>query len=161
MILAADLNNYLHQCAPSVAVSTMRAIIQTESRGNALAIGLNHGKRLLYPAKNLQQATNWVNYLEQHNYDFDIGLGQINIRNVHKYGYLASEMLDPCKNLIVASMILRQNYSLAKSKSLTQQEALYKAISAYNTGNYRSGFRNGYVQKVVNNAFQLSQYAKN
>ena len=32
------------------------------------------------------------------------------------------------------------------------KSALYMAISAYNTGNYRAGFSNGYVSRVVKNA---------
>jgi len=105
----------------------------------------------------LEQATAWVNYLERSHYDFDVGLGQVNIRNIHKYGYKAVDMLDPCKNLRVASSILLRNYQNALTMVAgNQKDALYKAISAYNTGNYQHGFKNGYVQKVVNNAWGVS-----
>ncbi len=146
----------IHQaihCAPNVAQTTMVAIVKTESRGNALAIVLNGGKHLLYGAQNFKQAYAWVDYLERHHYDFDIGLAQINIRNVHKYGYMAHDMLDPCKNLNLAGVILGDNYKNAKLKSRSDKEALYKAISAYNTGNFHSGFSNGYVYKVIHNAY--------
>ena len=146
-----DVPNYNLSCASNVAPTTMRAIIKTESHGNVLAIALNHGKHLLYAPKTLAQANAWVDYLEEHNYDFDIGLAQINIKNVHKYGYKAHDMLDPCKNLSLAGTILGENYKNAKIGSKDSQEALYKAISAYNTGNYHSGFNNGYVYKVVHN----------
>lgn len=142
----------LQQCAPKVAPVTMMAIIKTESHGNPLALNLNKGKRLLYQAKNPLQAKAWAEYLEHHGYNFDIGLAQVNIKNAHKYGYSASQLLDPCNNLRVASDILLKNYNQAISGSFSQQEALYKAISAYNTGNYHSGFNNGYVTKVVFNA---------
>ena len=147
-----DIPNYALTCAPNVAQTTMVAIVKTESRGNTLAIGLNHGKHLLYGAKDFKQASAWVDYLERHNYDFDIGLAQINIRNVHKYGYMAHDMLDPCKNLNLAGVILGKNYKNAKLNSANSKEALYKAISAYNTGNFHSGFNNGYVYKVIHNA---------
>ena len=130
----------------------MLAIVKTESRGNYLAIGLNRGKRLRYGARNLAEARSWVEYLEQHSYDFEIGLAQVNIRNVHKYGFSANDMLDPCKNLKLAADILQHSYLNAKSVSANNREALYKALSAYNSGNYRTGFTNGYVQRVVNNA---------
>lgn len=146
-----DIPSYALTCAPNVAQTTMFAIVKTESRGNVLAIGLNHGKHLLYGPKNLVQANAWVDYLERHNYDFDIGLAQINIKNVHKYGYIAHDMLDPCKNLSLAGLILGKNYKNAKISSKNNREALYKAISAYNTGNFHSGFNNGYVYRVIHN----------
>jgi len=152
-----NLDMYVKQCAPQVSSNTMLAIIKTESKGNPLAIGLNKGKRLGYQAKNLDQAVNWVEYLDKHGYDFDVGLAQINVRNIRKYGYKAKDMLDPCKNLYVANLILSKNYTNALVKSNNPKQALLKAISAYNTGNYQYGFNNGYVQKVVNNAISMDE----
>jgi len=125
---------YIHQCAPHIAPITMQAIVKTESNGNPLAIGINHGYRLKYPARNNAEASKWVQYLERHNYNFDVGLGQVNIKNIHKYGYTATEALDPCTNLKLASLILSKNYANAKNGSKSTTEALRKALSAYNTG---------------------------
>ena len=147
-----DLPNLLQTCAPHVAPSTMNAIIQTESKGNYLAIGLNHGYHLVYQAKSYAQARAWVNYLEKHHYNFDVGLGQVNIVNIHKFGYTPVDALDPCTNIKMSAKILAKSFATALSKSSTPNAALLKAISAYNTGNYRSGFNNGYVYKVVKNA---------
>lgn len=160
--LADELDSYLQQCSPKVAPVTMRAIIKAESGRNPLALNLNKGKRLRYQAKSMKQAIAWANYLEAHNYNFDIGISQVNIKNAHKYGYRAYQLLDICTNLKVASEILAQNYSQAKMVSTNQQDALRKAISAYNTGNFRSGFNNGYVAKVVSHAagsqYRYSEY---
>lgn len=153
-----DLPQYIHQCTPQVAETTMMAIIKTESKGNPLAIGLNKGYRLMYQPRDYKQAVAWVNYLEEHNYNFDIGIVQINIKNAHKFGYRAAELLEPCLNLKIGAQILQKNYTRALSGSSNQQEALLKAISAYNTGNYRNGFYNGYVQKVVYNATGNTPY---
>jgi type IV secretion system protein VirB1 len=147
-----DITPYIQRCATQVAPSTMRAIVKTESNNNPWAIGLNHGKKLKYQPMSLTQAKSWVSYLEKAGYDFDVGLAQVNIRNIHKSGYSIIDMLDPCFNLYVASDILRKNYKSALQTTNNSQEALYKALSAYNTGNYHSGFNNGYVQRVVNNA---------
>ena len=149
MIVSLDL---LQQCAPNVAPITMIAIIKTESKYNPWAIGLNKGKKLRYQPHSLEQAEAWVTYLEKNGYDFDIGLGQVNIRNVHKYGYNATQLLTPCLNLKVASDILQKNYKKAFYKTNHPRDALMMAISAYNTGNYHAGFSNGYVDRVVNNA---------
>lgn len=147
-----DISALILQCAINVAPSTMMAIIKTESRGNHLALGINKGYRLQSQPKNADQAAQWATYLEKNNYNFDVGLAQINIKNIHKYGYKASDALDPCTNLKMASDILSKNYRGALNTSSSSHEALQKAISAYNTGNYQSGFKNGYVQKVYANA---------
>lgn len=143
-----DLTTTIHQCSPQVSPVTMQAIIRTESGGNPNAIGLNKGFKLKYPASSKNQATAWVNYLEKHQYNFDVGIAQVNIKNIHKYGYKAADALDPCINLKMAGDILLKNYQSAKSQSQNSSEALSKAISAYNTGNFSSGFNNGYVKKV-------------
>lgn len=142
----------LQQCAPKVSQVTMKAIIKTESNGFPWAIGINKGYKLRYQPKSKAQAVSWVRYLEKNNYNFDVGLGQINIKNIHQYGYKAEDALDPCTNLKMASDILVKNYNAALTKSSTTSSALQKAISAYNTGNYSSGFSNGYVGKVFANA---------
>lgn len=148
MLDIASLTPIIQQCAKHTASSTMLAIIKTESGGNKFALGLNKGFKLKYQPRNEQEAISWVNYLEQNNYNFDIGLGQININNLHKYGYKAKDGLDPCINLQLAEKILGDNYTNAKKSSRTEQEALAKAISAYNTGNFAGGFKNGYVARV-------------
>ena len=68
-----DLNYAISQCSYKVAPSTMLAIVKTESRGNPIAIGINGYVRLKYQAKNYKQALSWVDYLEAHGYNIDIG----------------------------------------------------------------------------------------
>lgn len=154
-----DVPVLVRQCSPNVAPSTMMALLKTESSYNPLAININNKKtRLLYQAKNYDQATMWVNYLENHGYNFDVGIGQINIKNIKKFGYHARDLLDPCLNIKIAAYILHKNYKDASRKSVSDSEALYKAISAYNTGNFRSGFNNGYVKRVIYNARNSAIY---
>ena len=147
-----NLSNYIHRCAPYIAKNTMMAIIKTESRGNPLMIGLNRGYRLIYQPHNLSQANKWVDYLERHGYNFDVGIAQVNISNIHRYGYTARDALDPCLNIKLSGHILLRHYTYALPVSKTKQEALLKSISAYNTGSYRKGFDNGYVKRVLSNA---------
>lgn len=156
--MGIDLPQYVQQCAPHVAPSTMLAIIKTESRGNPLAIGLNRGYKLIYQPKSYTQAKAWVTYLEQHHYNFDVGLGQVNIKNIHQFGYSGVDALNPCLNLQMSSYILHKDYHKALYSSHTTHGALLKAISAYNTGNDSSGFYNGYVNRVIYNAVGLTPY---
>ncbi len=144
------------QCATPVAQVKMPAIIKTESQNNPLAIGLNKGYKLKFQPKDPEQAKNWVEYLEKNDYNFDVGLAQINIKNIKKYGYTAKDLLDPCVNITVGSDILANNYKNAMSGSTSSTEGWQKAISAYNTGNFTSGMRNGYVAKVNANSQKLA-----
>jgi type IV secretion system protein VirB1 len=143
---------YLSSCAPHVATSTMRAIVITESHGNPLAINLNHGHKLKYQATHLAQAIAWVNYLETHDYNFDVGLAQININNIHRYGYRARDLLNPCLNLRIADLILQHDFSKVKAHTKDNTEALLRTLSAYNSGNYTGGLNNGYITKILINS---------
>ena len=138
----------IHQCVPHMVQTSMQSIVQIESKGNPFALNLNNGYKLQYQPKSETQAKKWIKALEKNGYNFDIGLAQVNIKNVHKYGYNAADLLDPCLNLKLGSSILINDYHNALSVSKSHSEALQKAISAYNTGNFHSGFNNGYVHRV-------------
>lgn len=142
-----DLAMLINQCVNPAHKVVMEAIIKVESSGNPLVLGLNKGYKLQTQPKDIEQAKAWAEYLEEHDYNFDVGLGQVNIKNIHKYGYKAKDMLDPCLNLKIASDILDKNYQVALATD-NSAKALQKAISAYNTGNFSQGFSNGYVHKV-------------
>lgn len=163
----AEVVPFLEQCSNKNAHPTvMLAIIKTESGGNPNAININkdsNGRkaRIAAQPKNREQAIQWVNYLEKNGYNFDVGLAQVNSINIRKYGYRAQDALDVCTNLRMASDILKKNYSSALYKNGDQQYAIRMAISAYNTGNYRSGFSNGYVSKVINNTKSVQSLAIN
>lgn len=138
------------KCSPTVSPTTMVTLIKTESKGNPLAIGLN-GARLKSQPKTESQAVAWIKYLDKNGYNFDVGLGQVNIANIRKYKLKPEDLLQPCLNLQVSGYILTQNYIKAKKTTNDPQTALRKALSAYNTGNQKSGFYNGYLVKVLNN----------
>lgn len=142
-----DLSTIIDQCVSNSHKTVMMAIVKVESGGKPLVIGLNKGYRLQTQPQNESQAKAWVDYLEKNNYNFDVGIGQVNIKNIHRYGYKASDLLDPCLNLKIASDIFDKSHQSALAID-NSPNALQKAISAYNTGNFSSGFANGYVAKV-------------
>ena len=84
-------------------------------------------------------------------YSVDLGLGQINSRNMRKLGLNWETVFDPCTNIAALGQILTQNYQ-AVADGRHPQSALRLAISLYNTGSTSRGFRNGYVAKVVGDA---------
>src|SRR5205085_9492102 len=70
------------------------------------------------------------------------GLGQVNRYNLARYGLSTYALaFDPCANLRAGSRILAECYGRSGSD-------WGKAFSCYYSGNFTTGFRDGYVQKV-------------
>lgn len=148
--MALDLYALSKRCSPNVAPITMVTLVKTESHGNPLALGLN-GARLKFQPKTESQAIAWAKYLDKHGYNFDVGLGQVNIVNIRKYKLTPEQLFNPCVNLKISADILTKNYITARKTTPDPQLALRKALSAYNTGNQYNGFQNGYITKILYN----------
>lgn len=147
-----DFDVLLAECAPWVAPQTMSAIVRTESQFNPLVININAKTRLVRQPVSKQEAAVTAKWLIGQGYNIDVGLGQVNSANLEKANLSIDDAFDPCKNLSAAATILRWNYESAIKRIPQKQQALYAAISAYNTGSMSRGFQNGYVQKVLVNA---------
>ena len=139
-------------CAPQVAVSTLAAVVRTESGYRPWAIGVNGKAKLARQPVNREEAVATAKWLIARGYNIDMGLGQINSANLKRYNVSVDEVFEPCRNLNVAGEILKANYQAARQKGHAVETSLYAALSAYNTGSMTKGWSNGYVQKVVNNA---------
>lgn len=139
-------------CAPGVAPTTIEAIIDVESKGNVLAIGVNRGGRLSRQPANYAEAVAWAEWLLNSGKNFDAGLMQINSTNWRRLGLTPQNVFDPCTNVRAGARILTDNYVNAARSLGPGRNALLAALSAYNTGNRTAGFRNGYVAKVNNAA---------
>ncbi len=135
-------------CGASVAPSTLQNIITVESHGNPLALGVNGDKLLRQPA-DITEAVAWAKWLVDHGYNIDAGLMQLNVKNWNRFGVTAETVFDPCTNVRAGAAVLTENYLRAAKRFGPGQKALLAAISAYNTGNFVSGFGNGYVRKVA------------
>jgi type IV secretion system protein VirB1 len=142
----------MHQCAPNVSHVTMTAIINVESGGNAFALGVNGPIRNRPHPQNAQQAAVLARYYIGLGYSVDLGLMQINSSNLRGLGLSIEQVLEPCNNLRAGSRILSRGYAGASKHFGEGQAALKAALSAYNTGNYERGFKNGYVAKYYRGA---------
>lgn len=136
-------------CAPAIHPDTLSAIIARESRGNIYAIGINGHHKLPRQPSTLKEAVAVAEELERNGHDFDVGLGQINVKNLGWLRMSLSDLFDPCKNLKAMQIVLTDCYQRAALRYGAGQTALQAALSCYNTGNFRHGFTNGYVQKVA------------
>lgn len=142
------------QCAPTVAPETVLAIVQTESSGDPFALNVNGGRQ---PARQTN-AADAAATAQRHvaaGYSVDLGLGQINSRNMRWLGLTWENVFDPCTNIAALGFVLTSNYNAVKT-GRDPQSALRVALSMYNTGSQTRGFQNGYVAKVVSKAGVVS-----
>jgi type IV secretion system protein VirB1 len=138
------------QCAPTVAPETVLAIIQTESSGEPFALNVNGGRQPA-PQSTAADAAATARRFVAAGYSVDLGLGQINSRNMRWLGLTWETVFDPCTNVAALARVLTINYNAAKA-GRDPQTALRVALSMYNTGSQTRGFRNGYVARVLGNA---------
>lgn len=139
------------RCAPDIHINTLLRVVRHESGFNAFAIGINSKAYVKpkSPPRTLAQALTLAEELKLRKIDFDIGLGQINVRNLKSLNLTLEETFDPCTNLKAAQTILAGCYGRALKVFPAGQRALLAALSCYNTGTFSRGFANGYVSKVA------------
>ena len=128
---------------PNLAVSpeVMQHIVQVESSANPYAIGVVGGQLQRQPT-NLAEALATVQMLESKGYNYSLGLAQVNRANLGRYGLDSyQKAFDHCANLSAGAQILAGCYKSAGGD-------WGKAFSCYYSGNFTTGFHDGYVQKV-------------
>jgi type IV secretion system protein VirB1 len=156
-MLALDLNPYFDACAPDVGRTTLAAIVRVESKGRPYAMLDNGPAHLPYPERlkfarsysfsTKDEAVAKAKTLLAQGRLLDMGLMQVNSRNMTRMGYSVEAMFDPCTNIRVGAHILKDNYVRAVKVYGEGQKALQHALSAYNTGSLWGGA--GYVKKVL------------
>lgn len=141
------------QCAPAVAPETLLSVVQVESGFNTLAIGVNGAPRVTVSAATASEAAEKASVLIAAGRSVDLGLAQINSKNLAWLGLSVDAAFDPCRNLAAAARVLQAGYR--PTEEIGEQPALLRALSRYNTGDDQRGFRNGYVTRVTKAAAQI------
>ena len=149
-----DFNALALQCAPQVSPVTMAAIVRAESGFNPYAIGVVNGRLARQPAS-LNEAVATAQALSAARWNFSVGLAQVNLANWYAYGLNEHSAFDPCRNLAAGAAILQGCFESARraqtDAGANSQSALRASLSCYASGNFSTGYRTGYVQRVVNN----------
>jgi type IV secretion system protein VirB1 len=128
---------------PNLAVpaEVMQHIVQVESGANPFAIGVVGGQLVRQPAS-LDEALATVQMLDAKGYDYSLGVAQVNRRNLGRYGLdTYAKAFDACANVAAGAQILAECYGRSGKD-------WGKAFSCYYSGNFVTGYRDGYVQKV-------------
>lgn len=138
MLTAMDMT-----MCPNLAVpaEVMHHVVQVESGANPFAIGVVGGQLVRQPAS-LDEALATVRMLDAKGYDYSLGMAQVNRRNLGRYGLDSyAKAFDACANLAAGAQILAECYGRSGND-------WGKAFSCYYSGNFVTGYRDGYVQKV-------------
>lgn len=133
-------------CAPLVHPATASALVSVESAFNPHAIGVVGGALERQP-RSRAEAIATARSLQANGWSYSVGLAQINSRNFERLGLEVASAFDPCRNLAAMQAVLSE--CLRRHQEAAEQAALRKALSCYYSGNQVTGFRDGYVQRVV------------
>ncbi|WNH52510.1 lytic transglycosylase domain-containing protein [Stenotrophomonas oahuensis] len=136
----------------AVPMDVMQHVINVESSRNPFAIGVVGGALARQP-KQLDEALATVRMLEEKGYNFSVGLAQVNRYNLAKYGLDSYEKaFRQCDNLVAGSRILAECYKRSGGD-------WGKSFSCYYSGNFTTGFRHGYVQKIYDSISRSQRVA--
>jgi len=137
-------------CAPQVHADTARALVSVESAFNPWAIGVVGGALVRQP-RHRAEALATAKALQAAGWNFSVGLGQINVGNFDRLGLTVESAFEPCANLTAMQTVLAECFdrSSGSASKAVHQVALRQALSCYYSGNFDTGFRHGYVRKVV------------
>jgi type IV secretion system protein VirB1 len=134
----------LEQCAPQIAPVTLAAVVQQESGGNPLALHDNTSGKSYRPAS-VADAAGIARDLIAAGHSVDIGLAQINSRNLPGLRLNVNQIFDPCTNIHAAQTILLRGWNQSGGD-------LIRALAAYNTGSVGSAVGRKYAAQVFGQA---------
>ena len=138
-------------CAPQVHAQTALALVGVESGFNPWAIGVVGGALDRQP-QHRAEALATAKSLRAGGWNFSVGLAQINVGNFARLGLTPELAFEPCTNLAAMQTVLTECFERAAATATpagSNQATLRRAISCYYSGSFTTGYRHGYVQKVV------------
>ena len=140
---------FIEQCKnPTVPTSIVKMIVQEESSKNPYAVNVNKdGKSFIsFIPKTKDEAITIAQSYINAGFSVDVGYMQLNSDNFKQLNTTLENALEPCKNIYLSTTIFYNFYkdTSKKDSSITRVQ---KSLSAYNTGSYELGFKNGYVAK--------------
>jgi type IV secretion system protein VirB1 len=113
-------------CAPLVHPSTAQATALTESGFNPHTIGVVAGSLERQP-RSLEEALATAQARREQGRNFSVGLAQINVHNLNRFGMSAADGFDACKNLRAMRRVLRECFEQAALRD-REQQSLQRAL---------------------------------
>lgn len=121
-------------CALNVAPATMDRIVGVESGGNPLALHVNLLAGQQPTASSVKEAAEIAARYISAGYSVDLGLSQLNSKNLPVFRYSLEDAFDDCKNIKAGAAVLSAFYGLAVRQFGEGQDALRAALKGYHTG---------------------------
>jgi type IV secretion system protein VirB1 len=135
-------------CALMVHPITLNAVVNVESGGGVNAIHVNGIADKDQPhARDAADAAVIAHRHIDAGRSVDLGLMQVNSKNLPGLGLSVEQVLEPCTNLHAGGAILAAFYTREAQRYGQGQRALMAALSDFNTGNDVAGIKSGYVAK--------------
>jgi len=144
--VSASFVSLAQECAPDVHHALLGRVASVESSGNPFAIGVVGGHLARQP-KNLPEALATVKALDAGGWNYSMGLVQVNVHNLARYGQTTESIFEPCTNLKTGAAILKACYARAKPQFAQADDAVRAALSCYYSGDLTRGA--AYAQKVA------------
>jgi type IV secretion system protein VirB1 len=153
-----DLLTLAVLCGPMVDPAMTLRVIAVESAGHAYAIHDNTDGRT-YEAGSSRGAVTVATLLLRAGHRIDLGLMQINYDAWLKpTRFSLGQAFDPCTNIRLGTTILSANYARALPRSGTSREALYRALSQYNSGSDSASW--DYAERVLTGRTSISIFRR-
>ena len=130
-------------CAPAVDPVTMAAVVKQESAGQPWVVNNNTTKKSTTFGSKAAAVAAAVAAIGRGE-SVDMGLAQINSKNLPALGLTVEQVFDPCTNIAAGANILAAGYGRTGS--------LGGALSMYNTGRPDSRIGATYAQNVFGQA---------
>lgn len=158
--VSPEFSTLIAQCAPTVHPETMAAVISAESRGHQFAIADAGPKNMPWAQRkhlvrsyymgSIDSAVAMATRLIANGHTVSLGPAQVNDRNLPAFGLSIRDAFNPCTNVAVGGKILTDFYAKAVREFGVGPRALRAALSAYNSGSWIRGEKDGYVKLVFN-----------
>ena len=130
-------------CAPAVDPVTMAAVVKQESGGQPWVVNNNTTRKSTAFASKAAAVAAAVAAVGRGE-SVDLGLAQINSKNLPALGLTVDQVFDPCTNIAAGASLLATAYQRTSS--------LGGALSMYNTGRSDTKMGTTYAQKVFEHA---------
>lgn len=142
-----DLLRLAVLCGHLVHPATTLRVIEVESQGQTFAIHDNTSDQSFVP-HSLSEAVRLASLLIAAGHRVDLGLMQINYDVWLKpVAFPLAKAFQPCTNITMGSIILNADYVQALRSSKGPSDALWHALSRYNSGDDWRGLE--YAQRVL------------
>ena len=142
-----DLLRLAILCGHLVDPAMTLRVIEVESQGQVYAIHDNTSHQTFVPSS-LPEAVALASRLIIEGRRLDIGLMQVNYEVWLRPGaFSLAKAFDACTNITIGSIILNADYVQALQTSKDPSNALWRALSLYNSGSEWRGL--GYADRVL------------